>query len=341
MPYRRKDSPIWWVSITDASGNRVRRSTGTEDRKEAEALEAKWKLEAHNMKQWGKKPTHTFEQLMLAHYSAVSSDLRSPERILSAIRRLKPVFEGMVVEELGRSDIARYIEKRKADGVSNATINRELDVFSAAINYARYKWEWEIKNPVERMSLKEPEGRLRWIKRAEADVLICEGGKEPKSPHLADFIRLALNTGCRKNELLKLEWDRVDLKENRLYLEGKHTKSGKRRIIPLNVEAREALLGRARFRAQYCPSAPWVFAHKNGDQVKCMQNGFKAACRRAGITDFTVHDMRHTFASWLVSAGVPLLEVSELLGHSSIEMTLRYAHLAPDNYVKAVGVLNR
>jgi integrase len=341
MPYQRKDSPIWWVSITNASGNRVRRSTGTEDRKEAEALEAKWKLEAHHMKQWGKKPTHTFEQLMVPYYKAVSGDLRSPERILAAVRRLKPVFEGRAIEELRRSDIAQYIEKRKADGVSNATINRELDVLSAAINHARYKWEWEITNPVERMSLKEPEGRLRWITRAEADALICEAGKEPKSLHLADFIGLALNTGCRKNEMLKLEWNRVDLKDNRLYLEGEHTKSGKRRLIPLNTEARQALLGRAHFRAQYCPASPWVFAHKNGERVQYMQNGFEAACARAGIKDFRVHDMRHTFASWLVSAGVPLVEVRDLLGHSTIEMTERYAHLAPDNHVRAVSVLDR
>lgn len=341
MPYRRKDSPIWWVSINDASGNRVRRSTGTQDRKEAEAIEAKWKLEAHQVKHWGKKPTHTFEQLMVSHYNAVAGDLRSPERILAAIRRLKPFFEGKVVEELRRSDIAFYIEKRKADGISNATINRELDVLSAAINHARYKWEWEITNPVERMSLKEPEGRLRWLSRAEADVLIREAEQEPKSPHLADFIRLALNTGCRKNELLKLEWERVDLKENRLYLEGQHTKNGKRRLIPLNVEARQALLGRARFRAQYCPDSPWVFAHRSGERVQYMQNGFGAACARAGIKDFRVHDMRHTFASWLVSAAVPLAELRDLLGHSTIEMTERYAHLAPDNHVRAVSVLDR
>lgn len=293
------------------------------------------------MKQWGKKPTHTFEQLMLSHFNAVAGDLRSPERLLSATRRLKPFFEGKVVEELRRSDIALYIEKRKADGISNATINRELDVLSAALNYARFKLEWEIANPVERMSLKEPEGRLRWITRAESDVLIREAEKEPKSPHLADFIRLALNTGCRKNELLKLEWERVDLRENRLYLEGQHTKSGKRRIIPLNDGARQALLGRANFRAQFCPASPWVFAHKSGERVQYMQNGYEAACVRAGIKDFRVHDLRHTFASWLVSAGIPLVEVRDLLGHSTIEMTERYAHLAPDNHVRAVSVLDR
>jgi len=216
-----------------------------------------------------------------------------------------------------------------------------LDLLSAAINYARKHWEWDIQNPVSGMSLRQPEGRLRWLSRAEADVLIREAEKEPKSPHLADFIRLALNTGCRKNELLKLSWDRVDLKANVLRLEGEHTKSGKRRAVPLNDEARRAFLNRARFRAEHCPDSDWVFAHRNGKRIRFMQNGFQAACTRAKIKDFRVHDLRHTFASWLVQGGVPLLEVAKLLGHSTIEMTERYAHLAPENLKAAVGVLDR
>src|SRR6266513_3863224 len=71
------------------------------------------------------------------------------------------------------------------------------------------------------------------------------------------------------------------------------------------------------------------------------QNGFQAACTRARIKGFRVHDLRHTFASWLVQGAVPLLEVAKLLGHSTIEMTERYAHLAPENLKAAVGVLDR
>ena len=121
---------------------------------------------------------------------------------------------GKTMKQLRCSDVSAYIEKRKADGVGPATINRELDLPSAAINYARKRWEWDIQNPVSGMSLRLPEGRLRWLSRAEADVLIREAEKDRKSLHLADFIRLALNTGCRKNEMLKLSWDRVDLKAN-------------------------------------------------------------------------------------------------------------------------------
>lgn len=72
-----------------------------------------------------------------------------------------------------------------------------------------------------------------------------------------------------------------------------------------------------------------------------MQNGFQAACRRAGIEGFRVHDLRHTCAPWMVQQGVPLMEVRDVLGHSSIEMTERYAHLAPDKPRSAVGVLDR
>lgn len=341
MPYRRKDSPFWWVKFTDASGKQTYRSTRTDDSKEAEALEAKWRLEAYQEQQWGVQPEHTFDEMMIAFINAKRDEWRSLERVKYAGQRLQPHFTGKPVERIRRSDVATYIGKRKADGVAARTINRELDLLSAAFNYSRTHLEWNVQNPVTGMSLKEPEGRLRWLSRLEADALIEEAAKEPKSPHLADFIRLALNTGCRKNELLKLSWDRVDLKANYIRLEGENTKNGKRRFVPLSQEARQAMLNRARFRAEHCPGSLWVFAHKNGDRVQFMQNGFQAACKRAGIADFRVHDLRHTCASWLVNAGVPLPEVRDLLGHSSIEMTERYAHLSPENLKGAVRVLDR
>ena len=114
-----------------------------------------------------------------------------------------------------------------------------------------------------------------------------------------------------------------------------------RRAVPLDEEARRALLNRARFPAEHCPDSLWVFAHKSGELIQFMQNGFQAACGRAGIKDFRVHDMRHTCASWLVQGGVPLLEVSKLLGHSTTELTEGYAHLAPENLKAAVSVLDQ
>jgi len=136
--------------------------------------------------------------------------------------------------------------------------------------------------------------------------------------------------------LLNLEWSRLNLTERLIFLEGRHTKTGKRRTIPLNADAYQAILGRARFRARHCPASPWVFAHSDGKRVQDVQRGFGSACDRAGIEDFRVHDLRHTCAAWLVTAGVPLAEVRDLLGHASIVMTERYAHLAPERVRAAV-----
>jgi integrase len=164
-------------------------------------------------------------------------------------------------------------------------------------------------------------------------------GQDPRALHLAAFIRLALHTGCRKAELLGLEWRRVDLQSCLIYLEAENTKTAKRRSVPLNREAREAMLERARFRAQHCPLSPWVFCHKDGTRILDVKRSFATACARVDITDFRIHDLRHTCAAWLVKEGVPLAEVRDLLGHATVQMTERYAHLAPDNIRAAVARL--
>lgn len=336
MPYKRADSPIWWASFTGPDGRRVRRSTGTTDRKEAEAIEAKWKLEAFRAKTWGEQPERTFEELMVAYLKATRHK-RSHSRDLVSVKALRRHLAGRSLHELGPAEVRRYIAARQAEGVQPGTINRELALLSTAINTARRDWEWDITNPVPGRKLREPEGRVRWITRAEAQALIRAAEASVKAPHLADFIRLALSTGCRAGELLGLEWGRVDLGRGLLLLEAQHTKTARRRSVPLNADAREALLSRARWRAQHCPASRWVFCDEQGRRIASVKRSFATACRAAGIEDFRIHDLRHTCAAWLVSAGVPLPEVRDLLGHASITMTERYAHLAPDNVRRAVS----
>lgn len=340
MLYKREGSPYWWAKYTDASGKRARRSTGTTDKREAEALEAKWKVEAHQAKYWDVEPSRTFDELMLKYLKSVSGEKKAEERDGYVVKQLKPFFTGRELGALKRSDTRAYIDKRKADGVSAATINREIGLLSAAINYARKEWDWNIPNNVQGMLQKVPEGRVRYLTRAEGRRLVEVAEKHTRSPLLVHFVRLALNTGCRKNELLKLEWRRVDLKANLFVLEGSNTKSGKRRSIPLNEEARKGLLGLAAYRATHCPNSPWVFVHKNGERFQEIDTAFKWLLKQVGIEDFRIHDLRHTCASWLVSAGVPLYAVKELLGHASIKMTERYSHLAPENVRAAVSVLD-
>ncbi len=337
--FKKPNSKYWYADFTDASGRRVKRSTRTVERKEAEALLAKWKLEAHRQAMWGDEPPRLYDDLMLRYLQGPSTEKRSPERDHYAAKKLTPFFQDKVLNELGAADIQAYIDRRRGEGVGPATVNKELNLLSSALNFGRRRLQWDIPNPVQSMRLKEPEGRIRWIRREEADRLIAAAA--PVRSYLPDFIVLGLNTGMRKGEMLDLTWDRVDLDQGMVYLTDQDQKNGKHGGIPLNDDAMKALENRKEFRAEYCPQSPWVFAKRNGDQVAEIKKGFKTACVKAGIQDFTPHDMRHTCAAWLVQDGVDIRIVCELLRHSTIQVTMRYAHLSPKNVRDAVNRLSQ
>ncbi|MCB1808482.1 MAG: site-specific integrase [Candidatus Competibacteraceae bacterium] len=339
--YQRQDSSYWWASYVNASGHRTRRSTGTANRKEAEALLAKWRLEIHRVKHWDEQPSRTFDELMLRYLAETQDRKRSARRDKHIAKHLYQVFTGRDMHTLSVSDIQQYISTRRQAGKADSTIRRELALLSSAIGHAIKWWDWQLHNPVAGRKPKQGEGRIRWISKAEATALLVAAESERNAPHLADFIRLALNTGMRKGELLSLEWRRVDLHAGLIHLEAEHTKSAKRRSVPLNQTARQVLISRASFKASNCPNTAWVFCNKEGKPILDVKRSFATACKRAGITDFRVHDLRHTCAAWLVSAGVALPEVRDLLGHSTIQMTEKYAHLAPENVRAAVAVLDR
>lgn len=340
MPHKRKDSNYWWASFTDSNGKRVRRSTGTTSYTEAKAIESRLRSAAWEEQQWGRAPEVSFAEVIVPYLRYAQAELKSWKELQYQSRKLREHFSNKEMTRLSAKDIEAYKEARREEGVSNATINRELSCLSAAINRASKLLDLDLPNPVKSSKLKEPQGRVRWITRAESEAL-CRSALQGKDGKLLqDFIRLALNTGCRMNELLGLEWNRVDFANQLVILEGEHTKAGKRRSIPLNKSALIALKSRMSARAEYCPDSPWVFTRKNGQKVTCLRVGFKNACARVGIGNFRIHDLRHTCAAWLVTAGVPLSEVRDLLGHSTVMMTERYAHLAPARVKAAVNLLD-
>jgi integrase len=171
------------------------------------------------------------------------------------------------------------------------------------------------------------ESANRWRKARKQDPL-------PLLPHYGDHLTpavlLSVNTGMRRGELLALRWTSIDMKGKQLTVEGSTAKSQQTRHIPLNAEALEVL-------------KHWKEQAPEGERVIAVDTGFKTAfsalLERAKITKFRWHDLRHHFASRLVQAGVPLNTVRDLLGHGSLAMTLRYAHLAPDQKREAVAKL--
>ena len=145
------------------------------------------------------------------------------------------------------------------------------------------------------------------------------------------MVLVALHTGLRRGELWNLTWSDIDLRQKMLTVHGKGAKSKQTRHVPLNTAALAALKAH-RGDAVPMPAIPVFGRHE-------FRKAYSAVLKAAKIEGFRFHDLRHTFASRLVMAGVPLNTVRELMGHGSLDMTLIYAHLAPDNLRQAVEML--
>jgi integrase len=153
--------------------------------------------------------------------------------------------------------------------------------------------------------------------------------------HLKPMVVLSLNTGVRWGELTSLSWTSIDLSKKLLTVVGKNAKSGSTRHIALNSVAVDVL---KQWKKQQNTEL-LVFPGKDGKKFDNLDKSWAAVLQSAEITSFRWHDLRHTFASNLVMAGVDLNTVRELMGHSDIKMTLRYAHLAPEHKASAVNKL--
>jgi integrase len=238
-----------------------------------------------------------------------------------------PPIHTLTVEVLDQYRALRLGEK-----VGPATINREMATLKHALSKAV---EWKLLRKTAREELtaikkyQQPDGRLRYLSgEAEAERLLQACGDL-----LRPMVVTALHTGMRKGEILSLTWDLVDMTHGFIRL--KQTKNGKARALPFN-ETLWSLFSGLRTRHD----VPWVFHDAAGRRHNDIRHPFEAVCAGAGLTDFHFHDLRHTFASWLMMRGVPLATVSNLLGHTSPTMTLRYAHLSPTHLTSAVRVLD-
>jgi integrase len=241
---------------------------------------------------------------------------------------LKRYFSGRYLYEINKEDI----EKFKADRIKEVTpsrINRNLSCLKSIFNRA-IEWGKVEDNPVSNVRmLKDDTKRLRYLEKEEIIRLLTNCRS-----HLHPIVIVALNTGMRRGEILSLRWQDIDFKRGIIYI--LNTKNGEKREIPINEAVKTALI-----RAPRNPNGPYVFCHKDGKPINDIKKTFWTAMKKAGIIGFRFHDLRHTFASYLVMSGVDLNTVRELLGHKSLEMTLRYSHLSQDHKKRAVDVLNK
>jgi integrase len=325
--YKRVD--IYWISYAGIDGKIRRESSRSNRKKDAQELLIRRKNEvldgksAHPRRKIG---NHSFKDLVIPYLKFIET-LRSYDSRKYLVQNLENEFGGLALTRFNTKLIDEFQAKvlkgdigKTGRKLTPATYNRYLaclkHMFAKAIDWDMIdeespKWLKRAKH------LKEPEGRLRYLHPEECDKLItaCDH-------HLKPIVITALNTGMRKEEILSLQWEKnIDLKNGYILLQ--KTKSNETRQVQINSTLLVVLKGLRGFG-----KGPFVFANNDGNRLKDIRKSFSSALRRSGIKDFTFHDLRHTFASQAVMAGVDLPTLKDWMGHKTLKMTLRYAHLA-------------
>jgi len=316
-----------------------------------------------------KKTGFTLNEFINDHYKPwIIEHRKNHVKTLAHIKRcfIKP-FGDKPLTDITPVLIDQWRTQRLKAGLTVETVNRETATFKAAISKA-VLWGFIEKHPLEKFKLLKSDrsGKVRFLSAEEEQnlreaainretIIKAERARANQwraernyslypdlnqfvfADHMQPMILLSINTGLRRGELFSLKWENVHLDQAILTIEGSYAKSGKTRHIPLNTEALHVLKS---WRTQ-TENTDLVFPSKGGKRFDTIKKAWKSISDSAEIKNFRWHDLRHHFASRLVMAGVDLNTVRELLGHSDMTMTLRYAHLAPEHKANAVEKLVR
>lgn len=251
-------------------------------------------------------------------------------------RRLNPVLGRLRLQAITPRDVAQ-VHAREKERTTASTANHLLTTLRRMLNLA-VKWGLLEKNPAaDQEKFKEGPLRERYLSREELPRFLRALDEEDDRLSVA-ALRMLLFTGCRREEVLSLKWEQVRMDEGRLFLP--KTKNGRSRTVHLNAKAKEVLqdLQERRGQEERTSGSEYVFPSRKGTRkgyIYDLRKPFEKACAVAGVENFRVHDLRHTFASMAVSSGADLYAVQRLLGHQDIAMTQRYAHLAADDLKRA------
>lgn len=323
-----KRGKTYWVDISAPSGERVRCSTGTEDKVKAQEYHDKIKHELWQVDKLEKLPERYFEEMVILVLKSAEGQSSFSDKQIYA-RYFMGKFKGRKISSITSGEISNslpeYNPKTKGK-LSGATKNRYLAFIMRGFSLAR-KMGW-ISNQPYIPRAREAKVRIRWIERDEAALLV----NNLKHTWMKRLVSLALLTGARKSELLTLTWSHVNLQRRIAVITADNAKSGKARSIPLNDEA-IAILTTIPEEGRY------VFSNEGNRRKEISRPDFKQALQKSGIFDFRFHDLRHTWASWHVQSGTPLMVLKALGGWEKIEMVSKYAHLSSEHLFKYSGVV--
>jgi len=251
---------------------------------------------------------------------------RSWKRDELCLRHLNTYLMDKKLSEITVENIDKYKEHR-LEFVKPATVNRELGVLRHLFNLAEKRNKFFSKNPVSKAGLIKVNNQQERILTYQEEQRLLSNCNY----YMKNIIICALNTGMRKGEIISLKWDNVDLKNNIITLEHTNTKSKKSRKIPINSVMRKLFL---ELKIQR-DGNEYVFLNsdrKPYTRQDSLNRAFYKALEKANIKGLRFHDLRHTCATRMIENGANIVAVKEILGHSSLDMTMRYAH--PEDSLK-------
>lgn len=318
---------VWWIRYADATGRIRREKVGNKGA--AIQLYRKRKTEILE----GKKLPHTLRAKRIT-FSELAEDAleyskthkRSYGDDVIRMAKLLESFRERPADAITPQEIERWLSGKTE--LKPATLNRYRALL--CLTYRLGVQNGKVNSNPARLvrQRRENNGRIRFLS-PEEEAKLREVIQEVCPHHLPE-LEVAINTGMRMGEQYEMTWDCVDFERTLLTLP--RTKNGEIRHVPLNDTAISAL----RMAHSQSNGQSYVFLNRFGQQLKSPREWFDAVVRKAGLADFTWHCLRHTFASRLVMADVGLRAVQELMGHKTISMTVRYAHLAPQHQLAAV-----
>lgn len=305
MPlYQRPGSAVWYYDLRRPGRRRLRRSTRTSDREEAQRLYDEAAARVWKEREGGRR-----------FVDALNAWLAAQERSrqeLSALKQIRAKYPDRPLRDVTAENLADTFAH-----LSAATFNRTMNVVRAALNIAEGRGWIERSPKIARR--KVPVRSFRWLTREEWAKLRAE-----LPDHLRRMADFALATGLRWGNVANLTWERVDMKGRRCWVEAGSAKGRRAIAVPLSTAAMQAL------REARGERTGFVFTYA-GHALRSPKTAWASAVDRAGIKPVRWHDLRHTFASWHVMNGTPLPAVKELGGWATLEQVMIYAHLAPSH----------
>lgn len=328
---RPKGSGVWWICYFDQFGKKHREKVGL--RQTAICAYQKRKTE---IREGIFFPKIIKREVLFDQIATDALDYSKANKCPDAYRIDKwhyalilAWFKGRVAKEISPQEIeGKLSELAHKDELKPATLNRYRAFLSLIYSLANRNGKVDV-NPARLVRLRKENNAIVRFLEAEEEKKLRAVLREDYSPLEAE-LDLALNTGMRRGEQYRLRWEDINLRLGIVTIP--RSKHGERRYVPINSSAKLALETLQR----QSDASGYVIPGQSGTRNKDPRRTFEAAVKESGILKFRYHDIRHTFASRLVMAGVDLRTVQELMGHKTIAMTIRYSHLAPSHQKEAI-----